>query len=407
MKKSYLSVAVCLFSSLGAVSSVTPALADDNAAAIRLGKGVNFVPSLLMEMQHDDNVIRSETNEIESWVTVIEPTLALVAEDGPHAYNLLYKLTHAEYTSSKEDSYTDHLVDGSAEWELNSHNRFSLFGGFLDGHEPRGTGFSQGSGTVLDEPDTFQETSGRAFYSLGAETSKGRLDLEGGINTRDYDSRLDTFGDDVTRVRDRDTTHGTVTFAFKVGPKTELLAEVVHRDIEYDVVALGAATLDSDETDYLLGLTWEGSAKTTGTIKVGHREKDFEAGSREDFSGPRWEAGVRWEPLTYSAFDLNTARFSDETNGTGDFIDTENYELAWHHKWLSRLTSTLSYSFVDRVYEGSVREDEQTIASLKLNYQARRWLSLSTGVLLDDIDSNITGFNYDRTVFTVGFQASL
>ena len=111
--------------------------------------------------------------------------------------------------------------------------------------------------------------------------------------------------------------------------------------------------------------------------------------------------------LSDSAFDFITSRRSDETNGSGDFIDVATYSVAWKHAWMDRLSSTLSYNYDDNDYEGSPREEKTNSAGLRVNYQMHRWLDLNAGVTYTDQDSNVAGFDYERTVFSIGVQASL
>ncbi len=386
------------------------ALAQTEAAGIKLGDTAKFYPSLNVDNQYDDNVTNASQDEIDSWVAVINPNFLLMAEDGLNVYKLNYAITKGEYADSSEDNYTDHVVNGSAEWDFSFRHRLGLFGTYQDTHEARGSGFSEGSGATLDEPDTFTDADVFAKYGFGALSAQGRIDLVMGAKDRNFDRRTVIESGspvDATATRDRETSYGSATFFYNTGGKTEVLVEVAQRDITYDFTTAGTAQLDSNETDYLVGVTWEGSARTTGTAKIGSRRKDFDDPSRKDFTGPRWEVGVRWEPRTYSAFDVNTSRRSEETNGAGNFIDVASYELAWHHKWMERLATTVSYNFADNDYEGVDRRDESRAASVIVNYQMRRSLSFNAKLNYSEQDSDLPGLDYERSIVSIGVQAAL
>ena len=368
---------------------------------MKLGGGILFTPSLRLGLMNDDNVIYSDSGKHDSVVAVVNPNFELSADNGISTYNLTYSLSKGEYFDSEQDNYLDHALGGDANWELNARNRVTLAGSYEDGHEARGSGFSQGSGSSLDEPETYQEDDIHGIYSFGAEAAKGRIDLTLGTGGRDYD------GGDRTRYRDRGADYASLEFFFNTGGKTELLAEVTRRKIDYDYTDVGVETLNSTETDLLLGITWEGTAKTSGTIKVGSRQKKFDSAARRDSTGPRWEVGIRWLPRTYSAFDLLTERGSEETNGVGNFIDSQRYTLSWTHSWLERLSTEASISYSDLEYEGSNRDDDLDISSLSVKYQMRRWLALSLGMELSDRDSSIDVFDYDRNLTFIGIQATL
>ena len=399
MTKLKLSAAVCLITSLGAGT----ALAQTEAAAVKLGNGINFTPTLNLDLQNDDNVTNSETDQIDSVVMVINPNFLFSADDGVSAYSVNYALMRGEYFNSEEDNYTDHYVTGNAGWELNARNRLALSASFTDGHEPRGTGFSQGSGDEQSAPDRFMSNDFNGTYTFGADSAKGQIILQLGTADKDYDGGMRTL------TRDRGTDYGSFAFNYNAGGRTKLLAEVGRREIGYDYTAPGVETLNSAEMRYLVGITWEGTAKTSGTIKVGSRTKDFESRSREDFTGPSWEVGVRWSPKTYSAFDLSTSRRSDETSGVGNFIDVESYALSWHHAWAERLSSQVTFDHAINDYRGSTveREEDTNTGTLRLNYQMQRWLAFNAGVIVTDKESTAEGFGFEKNMTFVGLQASL
>ncbi|WP_406828064.1 outer membrane beta-barrel protein [Microbulbifer sp. ARAS458-1] len=399
MTKLNLSAAVFMITSLGAGT----ALAQTEAAAVKLGSGVNFTPTLNFDLQQDDNVTSVEEGEIESLVAVINPNFLLSADDGVSAYMVNYSLLRGEYFDSEEDNYTDHFLSGEAAWELNVRNRLAVAASFSDGHEPRGTGFSQGAGNAQNEPDRYQSNDVNATYVFGAATAKGQLELQLGTADTDYEGGMRTAG------RDRGTDYGSIAFNYNAGGKTKLLAEVGRRELGYEYTAVGNETLDSAEMRYQVGVTWEGTAKTTGTAKVGLRTKDFVSPERKDYTGPAWEVGVRWTPKEYSAFDFNTARRSDETSGVGNFIDVESYTLSWHHAWADRLSSqvTLDHSIND--YQGAnvERVEDINTGTLRFNYQMQRWLAFNAGFIVSDKESTAAGFSYDKNVTFIGLQASL
>jgi uncharacterized protein (PEP-CTERM system associated) len=69
----------------------------------------------------------------------------------------------------------------------------------------------------------------------------------------------------------------------------------------------------------------------------------------------------------------------------------------------------VSFSVINDVYEKSVssREDDLTQLNMTLNYQLKRWLSVTGSYLYDDRDSNVTNIDYDRNVFSIGFKVTL
>ena len=169
-------------------------------------------------------------------------------------------------------------------------------------------------------------------------------------------------------------------------------------DIDYKTKT---AALDSKEQRYLAGVTWQATAKTSGTVKVGQQKKDFDSAGRTDFSSGSWTAAVSWAPRTYSVFEFATNRAAEETNGTGDFNDRKDYALAWTHSWTSFLRTRLSATSIKDEYKSgstALRADKTAEYGLTATYQMRRWLNLGLGYTNTDRDPINNSFDYKRNV---------
>ncbi len=377
-------------------------------AVIQMGM-FDVVPSVTLEQRHDDNIFSQSNNEKDSWVTILSPSVQAAADFGNTKVELGYQHIAGSYASSSDDDYNDNSVTGLVSYEFNSRNQIDLSASYLDGHEDRGTGFSQGAGaTGIDEPDTYEETTIDAEYIFGSDSSRGRLVFNVGAVEKEYTNHRDS-----TRGRDRDSNNAGATFYWNVGGRTNVLVEGSYTDIDYvnDPAAVVAAfdTLDSEQQKYSVGVTWEATGKTQGTIKVGQRKKDFDDSDRDDFSGSSWEADVQWSPKTYSVVTINSAKDSRETNGTGSFIDSTSYGVTWQHAWSNRFNSSVFYSYDEESYEDdpAQREDETSTTGVRFDYSMRRWLDLGLSFTNTEKDSNITGFDFDRNQVALHLSMSL
>src|SRR5690606_2828779 len=150
---------------------------------------------------------------------------------------------------------------------------------------------------------------------------------------------------------------------------TALLAEYRDRNVDYgtDPLAVAGApdSLDSDEQYFYVGASWEATAKTTGSIRGGRGEKEFDDIDRANGDVTSWEANIRWEPLTYSVVNLTASRRFDEAVGFGNAVLARTYSLNWQHSWNEQLRSTLSLGTTDSDHSGSLRSDTSDNASLR------------------------------------------
>ncbi|WP_415893555.1 outer membrane beta-barrel protein [Neptuniibacter sp. PT8_73] len=388
----------CTFTLLASYMAATPSFAIDPAPA-KLGP-LQVIPQLNVQVGHDDNIYSTDSNKVDSVITVVNPSVQAVLEKGLNVYSLNYALKHGNYENDSADNYTDHDLSAQAYLDFNIRNRLELLARYLKAHEERGSGLNQGANaTANDAPIEYDVTTLSAKYGFGALEAKGRIEVAAELSDREYSNFRSQ-----TAAKDRKNSKVTGTFYYRVMPKTSLLFEIEHEEIDYD---LASVTLDSSETEYLVGATWDATAKTTGIFKVGYAEKDFDSASREDDDGISWELAVNWAPKTYSVVSFVTSREEEETDGTGNYIDTTSWNLGWEHDWGNRILSRVSYGQSDSDYVSSSRSDESENYGVGVTYQLQRWLDLGLDYSYSDRTSNQSGLDYDKNAVYFSVQGSL
>ncbi len=389
------------------VICATPTLNAQEAGRIQAGQ-FDLIPSFTSSMAYVDNVANARDNQrkIYSWRTILSPELIAATQVDGNPVQIGYRLERGVYFSSDNDDYTDHFVEASGNFELNSRHRVSALAQYEDGHEDRGTGFSIGTGLDISTPDTYKSSNLSAEYSYGAVTSDGLITLKTRRQALDYDRSEDAY-----LIRDRVKTMVGGEFGYQVGSATRAVLDVTKTYVRYDE-QLNFVTRDRDETRVLVGVVWESTAATTGFAKVGYKEKDFDNQARGTFYGTDWEVGIDWQPVSYTTFRISTSADTFETNGEGDFIRGQNYSVRWNHDWLERLSTSFSVTqqndeYVFNEVDIDNRDDELMNYSAALNYQARRWLKFSTYYQFTDRDSNRETIGYDKSVVGVTAEVTL
>ncbi len=379
-----------------------PAFAAIEPASIEVGE-MDLVPTVNMQIGYDDNILSANTDEISSMVTVLSPSVQLVAEQGLNAYRMSYTLSKGVFADSTEDNYLDHNFALDAHLEFNSRNKLDLRAEYNRGHEARGTGLSANGGiaNAVTEPLEYDTKAVSLNYQFGGDEATGRIEFYGELLDREYQNFRS-----ITEGRDNQERTAGAIFYYRVAPKTSLLFEARNKDVDYD---LSTTTLDSNTWRYFVGATWESTAKTTGTVKIGHFDKDFDSSTRKDDDGVSWEAAVKWAPKTYSVFTLTTGQEDKESSGTGNFINAEIVSLDWNHEWTDFVSTDLGISHSTETYEGAANDREDKIKSYSagFNYDMRRWLSLGLSYTYNDTDSNISGLSFDKNVIFLTLDASL
>lgn len=386
--------------------------------SIRVSDGLMFTPTLKFEQRHDDNIFATRNNRKSSWVSVIEPTFALSLDRAKSAHELKYRMSSKNFHASNSNSYIDHHLTANSGFEFNSRNRLMLNAGY---HKLEDTASDVSSLTAQGRNDKWNTKNVGGVYTYGARTARAQVDLGLDYNELRYDNSARIDGERINRNLERDTTGGRITGYYVIAPKTKLLLEGRYTDYDY----INDNTRDNKTNALLAGVTWEATAKTSGTVKVGREKINYKESGRSSTSTSMWEAGVTWAPRTYSTFDLKTRRGYDEGNtniydydqefdilepidSVSQTIRTVDSQLTWRHYWMDRLYSTAEYRRIDRKYQrANGREDKIDQYGLGLTFQARRWLDIGIGYKHRENDSDVRDQSYKRNIYALTFHVSL
>ncbi len=377
-----------------------------DAQSIRLSEGIIFTPSLKVVESYNDNFRAVNKNSESSWITTLEPTFQLNADGRKSAYQLKYIASSDTFHSSHKDNNVDHHLTGDAGFEFNSRNRLLLSAGY---HQVEDTAADNRNSTFKTENDKYNSKDVGGVYTFGAEAARTQIEFAANYEELRYDNnkRYAPTGPRINSEKERDTTALRSTVFYEVAPKTKVLLEGRYTDYEYQNRNFSRDKLDSKNKGVLVGVTWDATAKTSGTFKVGRERKSFDSSDYNSKSTGMWEAGVTWAPLTYSTFDLSTRQGFDEGDDGASSIKTQHTRLGWKHYWLDHVYSEASYARTDQKYQDVKREDNTDNYGLSLTYEARRWLDLGVGYTYTDKASDIKDERYTRNIFAFTVNASL
>ena len=368
---------------------------DEGPRGITLGDGLALYPSVGFSFGRDDNLFLSSNNPKSSDVYTLAPGLKLQARRSASIYTLDLYAKSARYESSRADDYTDTHVAGTGEFVFSSRAGLRLALETNKGHDARG---STDRGNAF-EPDVFRNSGANGLFAFGGNDARGRVEVEAGSYRKRYqNNRATTFASD----RDTNTVAGR--FFTRLTAKTSFLVEARAADLDYKS---STSPLDSKEYFYLAGVTWEATAATSGTVKVGQIRKDFSSSSRADFSGTGWDASMLWAPMTYSKIGLYAVKDFGESTGLGDFILSKRAGATWTHDWNPRLTTIASIARAKDDYSNGGRNDTTDSLGFKVNYKVQRWLILGGEYSNTDRDSNLSVYRYKRNIYTFTVGATL
>jgi hypothetical protein len=402
MTKNNLKVAVSALVLCGAFSAhaqyIRPTYAYPGdvpaSGGVELGDSGFFAkPFIGFGYGHDDNLFLQPNNTKSSPLLIASPGVKLDARRPGLVVQADYQVQAGHYTDSENDNYVDQNLGFQVDSALNERTFVRVGYGYVRGHDPRGSTDRPFS----THPDKYKLSTPNGTFAYGAPGAQGRVEVYYSDAHRDY-----LNNQDVTRVSDRDETTTGAAFYWRVGPKTYALIEGRDTKIDYDI----QNPLSGHEHRAFLGVTWEATAATTGTFKVGQMKRDFDGPTPANRS-TAWEGLVTWAPRTYSKFDLYTSRTTNESTGLGNFILTSVGGVTWSHGWTTYLSTEVLARYQRDAYQGFDRTDNTKSLGLKVGYRFRPWLTLGGEWTYTTRDSNLNQFDYDKNFYLLTATASM
>ena len=351
-----------------------------------------FYPSISVKQTSDDNIFRQPAaSEISDDFTSIAANLLLIKTFGKHQLTAEYAGDYADYNKNTDEDYTDHTVNLNLLLDLTKKFNIDVQANYKDVHEPRG---SAGTVNGSNKPNEYTEKRIFTGFSFGRKTAKAQVELDVAAVDTEYTNNAQS-------ARDRDNQIVSARAFYNVGNKTALFVEAKQNTVDY-----ATGTLDSTENFYHLGLRWDATNKTTGEIKVGSFDKDFDAASQKDGDGTSYEASITWSPKTYSQFTLGLSRAPQESSTADNFYTSRLVSLDWIHSFGQKLDLTVNASDGVDEYSLGVREDKLMNAGLGLSYEFRRWMDVGLNYTYSKRDSTDNTADYTDNLVSLSVTFS-
>ncbi len=348
---------------------------------------------------YDDNVLRSSSNEESSVIFRTSPKAMLEGRVGRHDFRLGYQGEHAHYVDLSDEDYFDHELIADADLRLSRKLKVALDSGLLYGHDRRGDFTSRL--TASNEPDRWRR------YHAGINATFGRawasvLRTKAGLGIGFQQSGI-RYTNNNQEARDFDRQSFALKGRYNLGPKLSLVADAGFSTTDYDDPT---TPLDSEEISALVGVAWEATAKTTGEVKFGLLEKDFDDSSQSDFSGANFDLKVTWSPRSYSTFTAYGSRDTSETGQGGGSAVVDTAGLRWRHGLSSRLVTETGFEYQRADFENN-REDDVYQFDVSANYRLNRFLQLRGGFEYHTRSSSDASAEYDNSIVFIELNLSL
>ena len=388
---------------------------------LKLGP-VELHPYFQIAESYDSNVCRSEnmvcqnpndpakTYDAHDWYTVFTPGLqaALPFQNG--RFEAEYRGDWGRYNNLKFWNYSDNLTRGNLKFKLAGGLSLRLNEEYVNGH---------------DAPGYAQSVQLDLYHRV---TSGAGTDLEVGPKLKislDYTNMILNYADDARNgYRDRiDNTVGGAVY-YKFLPKTSALLEYTYTATNFQDVdpgPIGSAALtdvkmnNKDQRGYL-GLTWDMTERSKGTVKVGYSVKDYQESGIDTFKGGIVAIDLSHELTQRTWVKFDAIRDVNESNSvTQPYYLTTGGRLVLNHNIHPKVSFKLNAGYSRDQYpneetigtETRKRIDNSWDLGGKFEYRIQQWLNFGLGYDHTQRLSNFSDLGYVDNLFTFSVGALL
>jgi len=363
------------------------------AGNIHLGL-LEIHPYTILQETYDDNIFAVDTDTKYDWITKITPGIKLLLPTGMHQFALEYNAVIKRYADYDSENTTDHNASFNADLKLGSLIGLRLNDTYAHGHEPRA---SSTSGQI-EKYDT-NAALVSATYQL-ADKSKVQLDYT--RTTWDFKT-----GDD----RDRKEDLFAIYLYYRFLPRTSAFAEADYIKADYD---LETSVLNNTVNSGFLGLKWEVSPYTKGTVKGGYSNKDFDTAGKGSISKVSGSIDIDHEFSEYSSIKVVGKRIiSDSPNQAARAYITTGAYVEYKHKFIYNISGVMRGSYGTDDYsdplpgETLTRSDRTILGGVGLKYQMKDWLEFALDYNYMDRDSNIDTHDFISNTYALTINLAL
>ncbi|HTN44625.1 MAG TPA: outer membrane beta-barrel protein [Nitrospiria bacterium] len=364
-------------------------------------------PYFQVSESYDSNVCRSEdmvclspddpskSKDANDWLTLFTPGLQAALPFQNSRFEAEYRGDWGRYNELKVWNYSDNLAKGNLALNFAGGVSLRIKEEWTNGHDA--PGFAQSL-----QLDLYHEN-----------TAGGGIDWQVGPKLRvavDYTNLMLNYADDA-RNGFRDRTDNTVggTVFYKILPKTSALLEYEYTDVNFVEGDVATKSVDNATQRGYLGLTWDVTAKSKGTVKAGYARKDYQESGVDNFQGGIVSIGLSHEMTQRTSLKFDAVRDVQESYVAGQpYYLTSGGRLELIHAVHPKVTFKMNAGFSRDQYPDDMTVGTETRKRIdnswdlggRFEYRIQPWLNLGLGYDYSQRRSTFSDFGYVDNLYT-------
>ena len=211
-----------------------------------------------------------------------------------------------------------------------------------------------------------------------------RFDVD--FTYQNYDQEYDEFA----LMRANRNEHSfTVKVPFKLTPKINIFPEYTFGFNNIDSERLIGGLSDSHWSTIFGGVEWQATAKTTGIMKFGYTNRDFEKATVSDVSTFSMLIGIESDLSSRTKLLIDAERstqVSEFTVGSNAFDRTSGNVRISHQ--IRKVTAAMHGAYMKSVFHDSTRKDDDYTLGADITYNIKEWSFVDLKYSYKDKHSN-------------------
>lgn len=360
-----------------------------------------FFPSLTNSITYNDNVFATDNDETSDFIYNLSPQMSLQSDWNNHSLTVTSGANLGFYFDESDYNYQDAFARAAGRVDVTRDTAVNANLGFQRSHEAAG------------DPNFVRRAEPTVFYTFsgGASASHrfNRVTLSGGGDVRHYTyedtdatggGTIDNSGRDYTQYRPG------VQVAYQFSPGYSAFVRGTGDFRRYDKTV--GASRDSQGYDVVGGAALDLTGLLFGDVFAGVRQRFYDSSTFDTLTGPVVGAKLTWIPTGLTTVILNIENQvveSIQANSSG--YTSSAIGVTVDHELLRNLILTGGVGFRYDDFEGISRTDKFVTTAVGADYLWNRYLTLGARYEFSNRDSDVSGADYTRNLFSLLLRAQL